>query len=121
MAHLGSKVYLRPQALTPTGAITSSDVENPSSAAPVKDETKRLRFSHHRTAFDVDIENLESHPWRTKNVDLSDYFNYGFTEATWQVNTFYIFLNLAAVPYQQNFYSPSYIVKDSYCLGVSKV
>ena len=84
---VGSKVYLRPQALTPTGAITYSDAENPSSAAPVKDETKRLRFSHHRTAFDVDIENLESHPWRTKNVDLSDYFNYGFTEATWQVNT----------------------------------
>lgn len=56
-----------------------------SAKAPVKDEAKRLRFSHHRTAFDVDIDNLESHPWRNKNVDLSDYFNYGFSEATWQV------------------------------------
>jgi hypothetical protein len=54
----------------------------------VKDEVKRLRFSHHRTAFDVDIDNLESHPWRNKNVDLSDYFNYGFSEATWQVFSF---------------------------------
>ena len=78
-------MYLRPQALTPAGPASSEEVVDTSLAAPIKNETKRLRFSHHRTAFDVDIENLESHPWRNKNVDLSDYFNYGFSEATWQV------------------------------------
>jgi Fip1 motif len=82
---LGSKVYLRPQALTPSGPASFIDPSSVVAKVPIKDETKRLRFSHHRTAFDVDIENLESHPWRNKNVDLSDYFNYGFSEATWQV------------------------------------
>ena len=81
----GSKTYLRPQALTPAGSTSYAEVENLPVKVEVKEETKRLRFSHHRTAFDVDIENLESHPWRNKNVDLSDYFNYGFSEATWQV------------------------------------
>lgn len=86
----GSKVYLRPQILSPTsdGAVTYEDIEDSPSQIIVKDEVKRLRFSHHRTAFDVDIDNLESHPWRNKNVDLSDYFNYGFSEATWQVFSF---------------------------------
>lgn len=82
---LGSKTYLRPQALTPAGSTSYAEVENSVVKVHVKEETKRLRFSHHRTAFDVDIDNLESHPWRNKNVDLSDYFNYGFSEATWQV------------------------------------
>ena len=79
-------MYLRPQPLTPAGPVLYEDtVDSTVKAPPVKDETKRLRFTHHRTAFDVDIENLESHPWRNKNVDLSDYFNYGFSEVTWQV------------------------------------
>ena len=82
----GSKVYLRPQSLTPAGPVSYENTEELPTKIPVKDETKRLRFTHHRTAFDVDIDNLESHPWRNKNVDLSDYFNYGFSEATWQVH-----------------------------------
>jgi hypothetical protein len=49
------------------------------------EELKRLRFSRHVTAFDVDITALEDHPWRSKNVDLLDYFNYGFNERTWMV------------------------------------
>jgi hypothetical protein len=49
------------------------------------EELKRLRFSRHVTAFDVDITTLEDHPWRNKNVDLLDYFNYGFNERTWMV------------------------------------
>ena len=51
----------------------------------INEELKKLRYSHHRTAFDVDIDNLDSHPWRNKNADISDYFNYGFNEKTWQV------------------------------------
>ena len=49
------------------------------------EEIKKLRFSHHRTAFDVDIATLDTHAWRAKNADISDYFNYGFNEKTWQV------------------------------------
>ncbi len=50
----------------------------------MNEELKKLRYSHHRTAFDVDIDGLELQPWRNKNADISDYFNYGFTERTWQ-------------------------------------
>ena len=40
------------------------------------------RFSHPKTAFDVDIENLPEKPWRKPHTDFSDYFNYGFTGAS---------------------------------------
>jgi hypothetical protein len=50
------------------------------------DELKKLRFVRHVTAFDVDINSLDEHPWRNKNVDLLDYFNYGFGESSWMVS-----------------------------------
>lgn len=56
-----------------------------------EDELKKLRFLRHVTAFDVDINALEDHPWRSKTVDLLDYFNYGFNERTWMVYTFSLF------------------------------
>jgi len=34
-------------------------------------------------AHEVDIESIEDKPWRKPGADLSDYFNYGFTEDTW--------------------------------------
>jgi hypothetical protein len=46
---------------------------------------KPLRFSYHRTAFDVDISELDETPWREHHTDISDYFNYGFSETTWNV------------------------------------
>jgi len=58
------------------------------SALPNDEELKKLRFSRHVTAFDVDINALDDHPWRNKNVDILDFFNYGFNERTWMVNNF---------------------------------
>jgi hypothetical protein len=52
------------------------------------DELKMLRFSYHRTAFDVDIDELDEHPWRMPHTDISDFFNYGFSETTWRVCMF---------------------------------
>jgi hypothetical protein len=54
-----------------------------------EDELKKLRFLRHVTAFDVDINALEDHPWRNKTVDLLDYFNYGFNERTWMVRALF--------------------------------
>ncbi|KRZ78704.1 Pre-mRNA 3'-end-processing factor FIP1 [Trichinella papuae] len=34
--------------------------------------------------FDVDIATIEAKPWREPGADVTDYFNYGFTEETWQ-------------------------------------
>ena len=36
-----------------------------------------------QTAVEVDLENLEEKPWRKPGADITDYFNYGFTEDTW--------------------------------------
>ncbi|CDW58004.1 fip motif protein family protein; fip motif famil y protein [Trichuris trichiura] len=33
--------------------------------------------------YELDLTNLEEHPWREPGADLTDYFNYGFTEETW--------------------------------------
>ncbi len=51
-------------------------------------ELKKLRYNYHRTAFDIDIDELDKHPWRDAHIDISDYFNFGFTEATWLVRIF---------------------------------
>ncbi|KAM3911249.1 uncharacterized protein RB166_019947 [Leptodactylus fuscus] len=34
---------------------------------------------------EVDLDSFEEKPWRKPGADLSDYFNYGFNEATWKV------------------------------------
>ncbi|XP_040179905.1 pre-mRNA 3'-end-processing factor FIP1-like [Rana temporaria] len=34
---------------------------------------------------EVDLESFEEKPWRKPGADISDYFNYGFNEATWKV------------------------------------
>jgi Fip1 motif len=38
-----------------------------------------------RTAFDIRVDELEDAPWRRQGADLSDFFNYGFTEQAWRV------------------------------------
>ncbi|EME29686.1 Pre-mRNA 3'-end-processing factor FIP1 [Galdieria sulphuraria] len=36
------------------------------------------------SVFENEIDSLEEKPWREKGAELSDYFNYGFTEDTWR-------------------------------------
>ena len=36
-----------------------------------------------QTAVEVDLESLDDKPWRKPGADITDYFNYGFTEETW--------------------------------------
>jgi hypothetical protein len=85
----GSRAYTRPDALSPA----TPHASNPSKESKTEtdggrdDELKKLRFLRHVTAFDIDIDALEDHPWRNKAVDLLDYFNYGFNERTWKVRT----------------------------------
>jgi len=81
MSSLGGSA-IKPPSAVPTG---DENEEEGNAPTTVNEELKRLRYSHHRTAFDVDIDALETHPWRGKNADISDYFNYGFNEKTWQV------------------------------------
>ena len=36
-----------------------------------------------QTSVEVDMESLDDKPWRKPGADITDYFNYGFTEETW--------------------------------------
>ena len=78
-----SKSYVRPQG--PVGGSTAAEASEEAPKTTESEEIKRLRYTHQKTAFDIDIDALESHPWRNKNVDISSYFNYGFNEATLRV------------------------------------
>ena len=48
-----------------------------------------------QTAVEVDLDSLEEKPWRKPGADITDYFNYGFTEETWAAycNRFKIIYN----------------------------
>jgi len=37
-----------------------------------------------KSVYDIDIDALEEKPWRKAGADITDYFNYGFTEETWK-------------------------------------
>ncbi|KAI8854767.1 Fip1 motif-domain-containing protein [Chytridium lagenaria] len=34
--------------------------------------------------YDADLDSFEDKPWRKPGADITDYFNYGFTEAVWK-------------------------------------
>jgi len=51
----------------------------------VKEEQKKVeRDGQVPTIYDIDIDQLEDKPWRKPDADITDWFNYGFTEETWR-------------------------------------
>ena len=86
--HAGQISYVRPLLREPKQENDEEVLKR-----KVDDEVKSLRFSHQRTAFDVDIDSLEAHPWRRRNVNMSDFFNYGFDEDSWRVSYFILDIN----------------------------
>jgi hypothetical protein len=55
------------------------------SGLPRTDVTAPAYVDDGESLLDVDIDDLPDHPWRKAGTVLSDYFNYGFDEATWKV------------------------------------
>lgn len=43
-----------------------------------------MKQEEYTNLLELDIESLEEKPWRKPGALLSDYFNYGFDEATWK-------------------------------------
>ncbi|XP_074599262.1 uncharacterized protein LOC141853720 [Brevipalpus obovatus] len=35
--------------------------------------------------YDLNLDSMEDKPWRKPGADITDYFNYGFTEETWKI------------------------------------
>ncbi|KAL0242744.1 hypothetical protein GEMRC1_005307 [Eukaryota sp. GEM-RC1] len=57
-------------------------------AAPIPDEYTPPKAPHpqsHKTIYDFDIDQDPEKAWRNPGADVSDYFNYGFTEETWRL------------------------------------
>lgn len=51
----------------------------------IKNEPGKIeRDGHVPTIYDIDIDQLEEKPWRKPDADITDWFNYGFTEDTWR-------------------------------------
>merc|ERR1719430_2114470 len=48
------------------------------------EEFDQLGTINGQPAQDVDLESIEDKPWKKPGADITDYFNYGFTEDTWQ-------------------------------------
>lgn len=38
-----------------------------------------------QSIYDLNLDSLEDKPWRKPGADITDYFNYGFTEDTWKI------------------------------------
>ena len=94
---IGSKSYQRPQSVTSKEA--SMSVINSNIDRIDEEDIKKLRFSRHVSAFDIDLDALDEQPWRNRNVDLLDYFNYGFNERTWKVKFLFWLLLLLLLYY----------------------
>jgi len=47
------------------------------------EEFDQIGTINEQVAVDIDLESLEEKPWRKPGADITDYFNYGFTEDTW--------------------------------------
>jgi pre-mRNA 3'-end-processing factor FIP1 len=63
-----------PSSLPPVTAPPSHPPINPSEPGVIEG----------RTIFEVDMDALAEKPWRRPGSDLSDYFNYGFDEVSWE-------------------------------------
>jgi len=51
----------------------------------VKEEERNIeRDGQVPTIYDIDIDQLEEKPWRKPDADITDWFNFGFTEETWR-------------------------------------
>ena len=85
IVHSGSKSYQRHQLSRETLNVSASKAVVSLQDKAASEGLKKLRFNRHVSAFDIDLNALEEHPWRNKNVDILDYFNYGFNEKTWMV------------------------------------
>lgn len=85
----GANVYVRPDAPrdgdedAASSGLAASAGEGASATSA---EQLRLRFHYSKTAFDTDLEAHPEKPWRKPRTDISDFFNYGFNEATWKVS-----------------------------------
>ena len=47
------------------------------------EEFDQIGLINGESAVEFDINSLEETPWRKPGADITDYFNYGFTEDTW--------------------------------------
>ncbi|KAM9324060.1 uncharacterized protein PAF06_000052 [Gastrophryne carolinensis] len=77
---------IQPSCMGPTGTVKG----NRGYGAAGKLPPKGINFAAPGSingvpVLEVDLDSFEEKPWRKPGADISDYFNYGFNEATWKV------------------------------------
>ena len=48
------------------------------------DDDGKLEQGAENNIYDFDLDTIKDKPWLKPGADITDYFNYGFTEATWK-------------------------------------
>lgn len=66
----------------PVKITTQKDADNEEADQVERKDTGKILKSFSQYA--VDIDSLIDTPWRMPGADLTEYFNYGFTEDTWR-------------------------------------
>nr|CAG4644240.1 EOG090X0BVA [Lepidurus arcticus] len=76
---------------TGPAAYTNFSVKRGTAPAPTGDKSKftpdefeGVGMINGVPAHEFNLDSLEDKPWRKPGADITDYFNYGFNEATWQ-------------------------------------
>jgi hypothetical protein len=73
--------------------VKPSEAAEAESDVPKMDEVMPLKGSiningigefNGQSIIKIDIDQLEDKPWLKPGADITDFFNYGFTEATWR-------------------------------------
>ncbi|KAA8496997.1 Pre-mRNA 3'-end-processing factor FIP1 [Porphyridium purpureum] len=86
----GVNKWQRPGNAAPGGASGAMPGGVPGGAAPpgllsmLPTPTVNMPL-HARSVYDIEIGRLAEKPWRERGADITEYFNYGFTEETWKV------------------------------------
>ncbi|KAL6120806.1 hypothetical protein NUSPORA_02395 [Nucleospora cyclopteri] len=68
--------------------IDGSDEESSSSVNLIVDKAEegelQIEQMQENNVYDIDLANIGDKPWLKPGADITDYFNYGFTEKTWE-------------------------------------
>ena len=49
-----------------------------------KEEERHVDAAQEAAVYDFDLETIKDKPWLKPGANITDYFNYGFTEKTWK-------------------------------------
>lgn len=83
-APVNLNITKRSAAFAPSGQVTATSGSGVAKPKPGFDIDAPGQFNG-QSIYDVNLDTLDDKPWRKPGADITDYFNYGFTEDTWKI------------------------------------